>query len=164
VARWKDVIGTHGFRIGISWRGSAADMTRAFPLALCAPIAALPGVRLISLQKGAGVTELDNLPPSMVVETLGTELDAGADAFLDTAAVMQSLDLVITTDTSIAHLAGALGRPTFVALKSVPDWRWGLTGRTTPWYPGMQLFRQPRYGDWPSVFAAMSAVLKEKLP
>ena len=84
--------------------------------------------RLISLQKGAGEEQLANLPPSMRVETLGADFDAGADAFVDTAAAMTCLDLVVTCDTSIAHLAGALAVPVWVALKSDAEWRW-LTGR-----------------------------------
>ena len=78
----------------------------------------------------------------MRVETLGEEFDAGPDAFLDTAAVMKICDLVITSDTSVAHLAGALGAPTWVALKRVPDWRWMLDRSDSPWYPTMRLFRQ----------------------
>jgi ADP-heptose:LPS heptosyltransferase len=88
----------------------------------------------------------------MTVEVLADELDAGPDAFLDTAAVMQSLDLVITADTSIAHLGGALARPTWVVLKHVPDWRWQLSRADSPWYPTLRLFRQGRSGDWNSAF------------
>jgi ADP-heptose:LPS heptosyltransferase len=74
---------------------------------------------------------------------------------MDTAAVMRSLDLVISSDTSIAHLAGALGVPTWIALSYVPDWRWLLERKDTPWYSSVRLFRQPTMGDWSSVFAAM---------
>jgi ADP-heptose:LPS heptosyltransferase len=95
------------------------------------------------------------------VESLGPDFDAGADAFLDSAAAMQSLDLVITLDSALAHLAGALGRPVWVALKHVPDWRWFLERDDSPWYPGMRLFRQPRDGDWSSVFAQMEARLRD---
>jgi hypothetical protein len=78
---------------------------------------------------------------------------------MDTAAVMQTLDLVVTSDTSIAHLAGALDRPVWVALRLVPDWRWMLNRPDSPWYPSMRLFRQQRDGDWSTVFAAMAQVL-----
>jgi len=95
----------------------------------------------------------------MVVEQLGADFDAGPDAFADSAAVMQSLDLVISSDTGLAHLAGALGRPVWVALKRVPDWRWMLDRADTPWYPTMRLFRQTAPGDWASVFAQIEAAM-----
>ncbi|MDB5440442.1 MAG: repeat-containing protein [Caulobacteraceae bacterium] len=157
VASWRNRLGGHGYRIGVAWKGSAAGalLGKAFPVALLKNIAALPGVRLINLQTAEGREELDKLPPGMVVEQLGEEFDAGPDAFLDTAAVMESLDLVITTDTAVAHLAGALGRPTWVALKHVPDWRWMLDRHDTPWYPTMRLYRQAAIEDWSGVFEAM---------
>ncbi len=99
----------------------------------------------------------------MRVETLGEEFDAGPDAFLDTAAVMKICDLVITSDTSVAHLAGALGAPTWVALKRVPDWRWMLDRSDSPWYPTMRLFRQSVRGDWRSAFAEIEKELKSLL-
>ena len=126
------------------------------------PLAALPGVRLINLQTGDGREELDDLPPGMAVEQLGEDFDAGPDAFLDAAAVMESLDLVITTDTALAHLAAALGRPTWVALKFSPDWRWLLGRDDTPWYPSMRLFRQETVDDWSEVFPAMRRALRRQ--
>jgi hypothetical protein len=87
------------------------------------------------------------------------DLDAGPDGFLDTAAVMANLDLIITSDTSIAHLAGALGRPVWVALRRVPDWRWMLDRADSPWYPTMRLFRQIRDGDWAPVFSEIMQAL-----
>jgi ADP-heptose:LPS heptosyltransferase len=89
------------------------------------------------------------------LEVLGDDFDQGPQAFLDSAAVMSHLDLIITCDTALAHLAGALGRPTWVALKFVPDWRWLLDRTNSPWYPTMRLFRQSRPGDWDGVFAAI---------
>ncbi len=165
VAAWKDRIGTQGLRIGVCWTGSAiaglgVGIDRSFPLAALAPIAALPGVRLISLQKDDGLKQLATLPAGMTVETLGADFDAGDGAFTDTAAVMASLDLVISCDTSVAHLAGALGVPCWTALKHYPEWRWALGGSETPWYPGMTLFRQGAPGDWDGVFAAMADKLK----
>src|SRR5262249_9502887 len=94
------------------------------------------------------------------IETLGEDFDSGPDAFIDTAAVMTSLDLIITSDTAIAHLAGALGRPTWVALKSVPDWRWLLDRDDSPWYPTLRLFRQPQRDDWGSVFVKIEQELR----
>lgn len=111
-------------------------------------------MRLISLQKGGGTGQLAHLPPGMTVESYA--FDEGPDAFLDTAAMMQACDLVITADTAPAHLAGALGMPAWVALKHVPDWRWFLDREDSPWYPNLKLFRQPTMGDWRSVFERMA--------
>jgi tetratricopeptide (TPR) repeat protein len=164
VGKWRERIGNGGFKVGICWQGSlrAADVGRSFPVSYFQCLAGIPDVRLISLQKNAGVEQLLDLPAGMKVETLGDAFDAGPDAFIDTAAVMECLDLVITADTAPAHLAGALGRPTWVALKHVPDWRWLLDRTDSPWYPTIRLFRQPKRGDWPSVFAAMEAELTDR--
>ena len=129
-------------------------------------IATIPDVRLISLQKNEGTEQLTNLPEGLKIETLGTNFDSGPHGFLDTAAVMESLDLIITSDTSIAHLAGALGRPTWVALKQVPDWRWLLEGNNSSWYPTLRLFRQKIRGEWKPVFDEMQKELRapRKMP
>lgn len=160
VKRWRRDLGDEGFKIGIAWQGSLVGTAigKAFHPQQFKAIADLPQVRLVSLQKGPGSEALGELT-SMTVETLGDDFDAGADAFLDTAAVMESLDLIITTDTSVAHLAGALARPTWMALKYVPDCRWGLQAQTTAWYPTMRLFRQPAPRDWDSVFVEMTQAL-----
>jgi tetratricopeptide (TPR) repeat protein len=163
VTKWRERIGGEGFKIGICWQATKIDRFRSFPLDQLQGLAMLPNVRLISLQKNDGVEQLGELPSGMRVETLGQDLDAGPDAFVDTAAVMECLDLVITPDTAIAHLAGALARPTWVALKYVPDWRWLLDRADCPWYPTMKLFRQPSPGDWPSVFADIEAELAAQL-
>ena len=156
---WARRIGAAGFKIGIVWQGNPdpeADRPRSMPLSALAPLAEVAGVRLISLQKGVGEEQLSVLPPSMRVETLGADFDAGPDAFVDTAAAMAALDLIVTCDTSIAHLAGALAAPVWVALKSDAEWRW-LAGRAdSPWYPTMRLFRQSRRGAWRDVFDAMA--------
>jgi tetratricopeptide (TPR) repeat protein len=162
VERWGDRIGGHGFKIGICWHGTSTFQThrnRSFSVSSFEELAKISGVRLISLQKGDAEDQLRTLPPGMVVEVLGDDFDAGADAFLDTAAAMRCLDLVITSDTSIAHLAGALGVQTWVALQYVPDWRWMLDRSDSPWYPSMRLFRQATPGDWNSVFAQFRTVL-----
>jgi hypothetical protein len=123
--------------------------TRSFPLSALAPIAGLPGVRLISLQKGDGIEQLDALPEGMQVESLGENFPQD---FSDTAAAMEAMDLIISCDTSVAHLAGALGRPAWVALRHAADWRWLAERKDSPWYPQMQLFRQPNRGNWTAVF------------
>ena len=165
--KWAARIGAAGFKIGIVWQGNPnpeVDIARSMPLAAFAPLAAIPGVRLISLQVGHGVEQLADLPAGMRVETLGDDFDAGPDGFVDTAAAMTALDLVVVCDTSVAHLAGALGRPTWVALKRDAEWRWLRDRDNSPWYPTMRLFRQTRRGDWSDVFAAMAAELKTLVP
>ena len=159
--RWKEQLGDHGFKIGIGWHiGASHDWSRSIPLAEFVPLANLPNVRLISLQKNYGLDQLAGLPVGTRVEMLGNDFDNGPDAFVDTAAVMEGLDLIITADTSIAHVAGALGRPTWVGLKNVPDWRWLLDRGDSPWYPSARLFRQKTDGDWKFVFSEIEQELR----
>jgi hypothetical protein len=148
-----------GFRIGIAWQGNRYhqwDHFRSFPVTQFAPLAQIREVRFISLQKGPGADQLKQRGHRFPVIELDSEQDAASAAFMDTAAIMQHLDLVITADTAIAHLAGGLGVPVWVALSAVNDWRW-LRGRDdSPWYPTLRLFRQPRLGDWDGVFERMA--------
>lgn len=157
IEKWRARIGIEGFKIGVSWQGSAYSGGRSFPLACLAGIARVPGVRLFSLQKSVGNEQLDAPPSGMAVETLAP--DYGKSDFAETAAVMEALDLIITCDTATAHLAGALARPAWVALRHAADWRWLHARDDSPWYPGMRLFRQKSRGDWESVFAAMEEKL-----
>lgn len=164
VAEWKRRLEGFGpgFRVGVAWQGSRAhvnDALRSVPLRAFRPLAECAGVRLFSLQRGAGCEQLDGA--GFAIERF-IDLSAAdeAAAFLDTAAAIVNLDLVVTCDTSLAHLAGALGRPVWVALPFVADWRW-LRGRAdSPWYPTMRLFRQDRPGDWAGVFGRMSNGLR----
>lgn len=158
VAAWKARLGS-GFNIGICWQGATGvqDIGRSLPLKAFAPLAALPGVNLISLHRGTGESQLADLPQVIAFP----DLDGGGDAFADTAALIASLDLVVTSDTAIAHLAGALGAPTWVALKQVPDWRWLMNRDDSPWYPGMRLFRQTAPGDWTGVLARVAESVRE---
>jgi tetratricopeptide (TPR) repeat protein len=159
---WRQRIGAEGFKVGVVWQGNPnpeADRARSMPVRALAPLSGIAGVRLMSLQKGGGHEQLSNLPASTRIETLGADFDAGADAFVDTAAVMTCLDLIITCDTSIAHLAGALAVPVWVALKSDAEWRWLTERADSPWYPTMRLFRQTRRGVWSDVFEAMASEL-----
>ncbi len=165
IARWRRRLGDKGLKIGICWQGSPSNTgnaRRSFPVTCFASLARQPGVRLISLQKGDGTEQLDALPRDMAVETLG-DFDAAGNAFVDTAAVMNCLDLVITSDTSVAHLAGALGVPAWIALNHVPDWRWMLDRADSPWYPSVRLFRQKAAGDWQGVFEEIERALLERL-
>jgi tetratricopeptide (TPR) repeat protein len=153
VGKWANRIGRHGFRIGVCWQGQKfINLQRSFPLACLAPLAAIEGVRLISLMKDQGPIEVAAADSRFNIESLGGDFDAGPESFIDSAAAMENLDLVVTSDTSIAHLAGALGRPVFLALKHVPDWRWLMHREDSPWYPTMRLFRQAEKGGWDGVF------------
>jgi hypothetical protein len=165
VHAWRQRLGTEGFKIGICWQGgvSPVDVGRSFPLRQFFELSQIPGVRLISVQKGPGAIQLEDLPPGMRVQDPGPDFDAGPNAFLDTAAVMTCCDLVITSDTAVAHLAGALGVRTWVALKHVPDWRWFRERADSPWYPSLRLFRQEAPGDWDGVFARVKTALLETL-
>ncbi len=156
----------HGVRsllVGINWAGRSGPglhTQRDIPVEHVAALATVPGLRLVSLQKGGG--DNSHLIREGVIN-LGEQLDTAHGAFMDTAAIMMNLDLVITSDTSVAHLAGALGVPVWVALPFVPDWRWMLDRSDSPWYPTMRLFRQKTRGDWVGVFAEIEAALRERL-
>jgi len=164
VAKWRERLAPlTGFRIGIAWQGSPKnlnDSARSFPLSAFESIAALPGVRLVSLQKRDGLDQLQALGERFAVHSLGEDFDASAGAFMDTAAVMKNLDLVIAADTATAHLAGGLGVKVWVPLATRADWRWFQDREDTPWYPTMQLFRQRRPGEWGEVFARIADELR----
>jgi len=169
IATWGDRLRElPGLRIGIAWQGNMQverliwARGRSIPLKALAPLAEVPGVSLVSLQKGPGAEQLREVSFRDRVLELSEELDPGPDAFLDTAAVMAGLDLVISSDTSIAHLAGALARPVWVALNAAADWRWLLERTDSPWYPTMRLFRQlDRSKGWEPVIAAMVEALAQ---
>ncbi len=161
--KWRTFIGGEGFKIGINWQGSQTkvDLGRSFDLIRFYELSKIPGVRLINLHKGGGSGQFLNLPTDMKVEMLGEDFDSGADAFLDTAAAMMCCDLIISSDTATAHLAGALGVPVWVALQQVPDWRWMLDRCDSPWYPTMRLFRQKKPRDWNGVFQEIEEAVRE---
>jgi tetratricopeptide (TPR) repeat protein len=170
VEQWRERLRTIGdgerpYLIGVNWRGGegrAVAQRRDLPVPLLASLAKLPGVRLINLQKGAGERELAP-GHSLPIEYLGDQVDRDHGAFMDTAAIMRNLDLVITSDTSIAHLAGALGVQVWVPLPFAAEWRW-LQGRPdSPWYPTMRLFRQKAAGEWEGVFGEIRVALGERL-
>ena len=145
------------FRIGICWQGNPqnkSDHRRSFPLACFAPLAALERVQLISLQKGAGSEQLEACAFKERIMVMD-DLTGPQGNLSDAAAVMMSLDLVITPDTALAHLAGALGVKVWVPLAFAADWRWLLKREDTSWYPTMRLFRQQRLGCWDEVFERM---------
>ena len=150
--------------VGICWQGSKGyrgDRWRSVPLEHFEPLIANRSAAFISLHKGEGETELANSPLRPAIVDLSSEMDSGPDAFIDTAAIMHSLDLVITSDTAVAHLAGALGRPTWLLLPLTPDWRWLLDRDDSPWYPSMRLFRQSAPGDWRGAIGRLTAALAD---
>jgi FkbM family methyltransferase len=163
-AKWRErLAGVSGYKVGIAWSGNpqhADDRRRSIPLEMFAPLAALEGVRLVNLQKGAGSEQVALTGGRVPLLHLG-ELDS-AGAFTDTAAVIGRLDLVIAADTAVAHLAGALNVPTWLALSHLPDWRWRISGEATPWYPALRLFRQSRPGQWEDVFDRLAAALAQR--
>jgi Tfp pilus assembly protein PilF len=150
-------------RVGINWQGNPdhqADMFRSFPLKMLQPLADIEGVQLISLQRGHGSEQIQGWRGSQRIFTLPEDIDQSSGAFMDTAAIIQHLDWIVTSDTSLAHLAGALARPTCILLGYTPDWRWLQHRADSPWYPTCKLFRQPRVGDWHAVVAEVEAFLK----
>jgi hypothetical protein len=152
-----------GFKVGIAWQGNPHhpwDRWRSVPLAAFAPLAAVPGVRLLSLQHGPGTGQLTALRGRFPVVELGAGLGAAPGVLAEVAALMASLDLVVSVDTATAHLAGALGVPVWVALPALVDWRWLLGRDDSPWYPTMRLFRQRALGEWEPVFERLAAALR----
>ncbi|MDD5248566.1 MAG: tetratricopeptide repeat-containing glycosyltransferase family protein [Rhodocyclaceae bacterium] len=161
-ARWAPQLPPDGVRVGLVWKGSTNfenDVDRSLPsLDMLAPLGQVAGVRFVSLQKGAGEDEARQPPDGLAVVDLGSRVGD----FADTAAIVANLDLVISVDTAVAHLAGALGKPCWVLLPDYKtDWRW-LTGRSdSPWYPDvMRLFRQAKAGNWVPVIAEVRTALE----
>jgi Flp pilus assembly protein TadD len=159
-ARLQELVQPCTRRVGIVWAGRAThnnDLNRSVTLSAFAPIAALDGVTLISLQKGAAQSAVADYFGRAPLINLGPEL---AD-FADTMAIIEALDLVVTVDTATAHLAGAMGKPVWILLPHAPDWRWLLNRDDSPWYPTARLFRQPCADDWGSVTYRIATALSE---
>jgi tetratricopeptide (TPR) repeat protein len=154
VELWRSRLqGIEGLRVGVCWAGRPEhkfDRDRSMVLADLAPLNAIPGVTLISLQQGPRAEE-----PGAALTRFGTFTD-----FAETAAVMENLDLVLAVDTAVCHLAGALGKPVWLMLHAVAEWRWGMSGETTPWYPTMRLWRQQEPGDWQALVARIAREIK----
>ena len=161
IEKWAPFIPQDGLRVGLVWKGNPlfdGDTDRSLPsLDVLAPLGSVAGVHFISLQKGAGEMEAMSPPAGLPLIDLGTRLED----FADTAAIVTNLDLVICSDTAIAHLSGALGIPCWVLLSEYKtDWRWLKSRTDSPWYPGvMRLFRQSKMGDWNTVVAEVSNAL-----
>lgn len=161
--RWRVELGPESsLKVGIVWQGSRLhrrDRQRSIPLRFFSPFAKLHDVRLYSLQRDDGREQLAQVDFGDSTIDLSPRLHS----FEDAAAAISNLDLVICCDTSIAHLAGALGKPVWVAVSLVPDWRWLLDRDDSPWYPTMRLFRQEKRGDWGDVFHRLAEALAEKV-
>ena len=165
LAKWSARIGALARpRIAIAWSGNPShynDRNRSLAFARLAPLFAHPaaqaggGAQFISIQRDVRGEDA----PSLAAETRVTHVGANLDNFTDTAAVIALSDLVISADTAVAHLAGAMGRPLWVLIPFAPDWRWTLNGEASPWYPTARLFRQTAAGDWDSVIARVAAEL-----
>jgi len=150
VKYWRKQLLAKGFKVGLVWAGKSShvnDERRSLSLQCLAPLADLPGIQLYGLQKGDAAKQDDGIGPRILSLNLGQHFED----FTDTAGVIQNLDLVISVDTSVAHLAAAMGKPVWTILPFAPDWRWMLKREDSPWYPTMKIFRQPEPGDWESV-------------
>jgi len=159
VAAARARLGAAAIAVGVCWQAGDWERVRSVPLALLAPILARPGLRLVSLQRGPAAAEAAALYAPAFVDPLNRSLD-----ILDTAALIAALDLVITVDTMVAHLAGALGRPTWLLLKAAADWRWMEARADSPWYPSLRLYRQRCSGDWREPLAHIAADLSAAWP
>jgi len=163
VAAWRQRLGSYrGLKIGIVWQGNPdhrMDRFRSTRLTQFASLARVPGVHLFSLQKGPEAEQLAALAGDFPV----TDLGSGLEDFADTAAALKNLDLVVSVDTSVAHLAGALGVPVWVALPFVAEWRWLMSREDSPWYPTMRLFRQTGPGQWEGVFRRIAEALRRRM-
>jgi hypothetical protein len=151
--------------IGINWQGNPDQETtnsigRSLPLRTFSPVAKRTKASLLSLQKGFGSEQLHTCSFKDRFVSRQDQINDTWD-FLETAAIIANCDLVITSDTSVAHLAGGMGKTTWLLLKKVPDWRWGLEGDTTFWYPSMRLFRQKERGNWEEVMERVAEALQE---
>jgi tetratricopeptide (TPR) repeat protein len=155
-AVWRERLGpASGLRLGLAWAGSPdhqSDETRSLAAEMLLPLLRASGVTFYSLQVGRGAAFARPLLDAGLID-----FTAHLGDFADTAALLAELDLVVSVDTAVVHLAGAMGRPVWTLLAFVPDWRWGLEREGTPWYPTMRLFRQPALGDWDSVLGRVAA-------
>lgn len=166
VSRWRDIVEekSSAFKIGLVWAGRrwpgganiAIDQRRSLSLAAFAPLAAVEGISWFSLQKGPPATQVKNAPEGLSIVDHGIELQD----FTDTAALIANLDLVISVDTSVAHLAGALGKQVWLLSRFDGCWRWLLDRDDSPWYPTMRIFRQTKPGDWESIIKKVELELR----
>jgi len=169
--RWRAVLAAADdpapIRVGLHWQGDPAHETtslrgRSLPLELLAPLAEIPELTLVSLQRGPGAEQLEDCSFRDRFSRAQAALDAAWD-FDDMAAIAEQCHLVISADSAMVHLAAGLGRPTWVLLKAIPEWRWGLEGATSFWYPSVRLCRQAVNGDWAGLMASVAANLRAQI-
>ena len=154
---WQEKTKTHKkLKVGLCWKGHECDSTRSISFELFKPLFTIPDIQFYSLQK----EELPEDEKSYLI-SFAPHFDTDHGSFMDTAALMKNLDLVITIDTSLAHLAGGLGIKTWTLLKFAPEWRWMLDRTDSPWYPSMKLFRQAKPGDWKTVIQNIKSELEK---
>ena len=163
VQKWRDKVqyDNSKLKVGLVWGTGegALKKIKSFPLDVFSHLATFNDVTFYSLQKGGTAEQIKNPPKGMkIIDYMGEIND-----FADTAAIIENLDLVISADTAVAHLAGALGKPVWTLISFVPIWRWMLNREDSPWYPTMRLFRQPSLGDWESVIAIITDRLRNKI-
>ena len=165
VAKWRSLIATSDkLVVGINWQGGRELEQRTYPgrsidLDKFRSILSSDDISFISLQKGFGSEQVDTYSLNDKFVNVQKQIDEAWD-FQETVAIVESCDLVITCDTSMAHLAGAMGKTVWTLLKHVPIWTWGLASSKTAWYPSMRLFRQPKSDDWDSVIETVEKELK----
>jgi hypothetical protein len=160
IAAWRARLPQRRPLIGLCWSGEHMydnDLNRSVPLATLAPLLDVPGVQFVSLQRDLRDEDALHLARRSELVSIGQQFTD----FADTAAAIAALDLVISVDTAVAHLAGALGKPLFLLLPLAADFRWLRERSDSPWYPTARLFRQPRFGDWASVVAAVRAEVQQ---
>ena len=160
IDRWSEYFAdeTDALKVGIVWAGNPDhqnDCNRSMPISALAPLTAIPGIKLYSLQVGPRALDLANLPEGAV-----QDLSSLLSDFTETGAALSNLDLVISVDTSVVHLAGALGRPAWLLLSTASEWRWLRDREDSPWYPSLRLFRQSAYRDWPELVARVAKALE----
>lgn len=157
---WRERLGGNGVRVGLAWGGNAKhphEHWRSIPLELLSPLTRMEGATFYSLQMGPPAAQVGQLGAKVrLIDLQGEQKD-----FADSAAIVSNLDLVISIDTSVAHLAGAMGKPVWVFLSKSPDWRWMLDREDTPWYPSARLYRQSRLGNWAEVISRVERDLTE---
>ena len=157
---WRKKLATSDFKVGIVWAGSPShgnDSNRSCSLKYFESLTRIKEVRLYGLQKGQAAEQIEKFTDEIKITNLGNEFED----FTDTAGVIENLDLVISVDTSVLHLAGAMGKPVWALLPFAPEWRWMLNRKDSPWYPSMKLFRQKKWGQWKTVFRKVAEEIRE---
>jgi len=158
VSNWREKLNSRDFKVGLAWAGNPShkkDRSRSIELGRFGALAKIPGLRLYGLQKGDAALQAEKMTDIIEIRNLGEAFND----FSDTAALIANLDLVVSVDTAVAHLAGAMGKPIWLMIPYVPDWRWMLNRDDSPWYPTMRLFRQTEKGNWDSVLRRVATEL-----